>query len=91
MPVGPRGRWRIERSERGLSMTHTHLHSLSPLLTLRQVAEFLGVDERTLFSIRRRGELPTVHIGSSVRVTPQALRKYIADREKREGGVDDAL
>lgn len=64
--------------------------AVPPLLTLRQAAEVLGVDERTLFSIRRRGELAVVKFGASVRVSSEALRAFIASREVREGVAGDA-
>lgn len=53
------------------------------LLTYRQAAEILGVVDRTISTMVRRGELPAVRFGGSVRIDPRDLATFI---EKAKGG-----
>ena len=50
---------------------------LQPLMTYREVGEVLGVTDRTVWELVRRGELKNVRVGRSVRVDPTDLRNYI--------------
>ena len=52
---------------------------VKPLLTYREVAEVLGVTDRTVWELVRKGELRNVRVGRSVRVDPADLRKFIED------------
>lgn len=53
-------------------------HAIEPLLTYQQVGELLGVTDRTVWELVRKGELQNVRVGRSVRVDPVDLRAYIA-------------
>jgi len=57
--------------------------SLEPLLTYRQVAELLGVTDRTVWELVRKGELKKVQVGRSVRVDPVDLRQFIEDSKSK--------
>ena len=52
---------------------------LQPLLTYQQVADVLGVTDRTVWELVRKGELRNVRVGRSVRVDPADLRQFIDD------------
>jgi excisionase family DNA binding protein len=53
-----------------------------PLLTADDVASVLGVPRTFVYSLARRGELPTVRIGERyVRFRAQVLDRWIADQE----------
>ena len=56
-------------------------HVLERLLTYKQVGEIIGMTDRTVFELVKRGGLRAVRIGRSVRVDPADLRAYI-DRAK---------
>jgi len=56
---------------------------LEPLLTYRQVAELLGVTDRTVWELVRKGELKKVQVGRSVRVDPVDLRQFIEDSKSK--------
>jgi excisionase family DNA binding protein len=56
-----------------------------PLLTMPQVAQVLNVPEYTARELGRRGELPIVRIGRSVRVRSSTLQAFIAARENSDG------
>lgn len=51
------------------------------LLTPREAAEALSVCEKTLFNLTRRGELPAVKIGRSVRYAVDDLRAFVNGRK----------
>ncbi len=53
------------------------------LLTPKEAARFLSISERTLSRIVKRGELPVIHVASSLRYEMDDLTTYI-DRN-REG------
>lgn len=48
------------------------------LLTYRQAAEILGVVDRTIYNLVRRGALPAVRFGGNVRIDPADLQAFIA-------------
>jgi excisionase family DNA binding protein len=52
------------------------------LLAAADVAELLGVRERFVYALARRGELPTVRLGDRyVRFRPEALWAWLEQRE----------
>lgn len=50
------------------------------LLRVEQVAVALGVHRSTVFELLRKGELPVLRIGRSVRIPRRALQAWIDDR-----------
>lgn len=52
------------------------------LLKSRDAAKILGICERTLWSLDRRGEIPRVNIGRAVRYDAADLYAWI-ERQKR--------
>ncbi len=50
------------------------------LLTVREVAERLGVCRATVYAMVERGELPHVRIASAIRFHPADLAAYLARR-----------
>lgn len=61
------------------------------LLTVRRVADLLGVSEPTVRSLVKHGELPVVGIGRARRVPRADLRRFVERRrryrEQPEGGA----
>jgi excisionase family DNA binding protein len=51
------------------------------LLDMDQVAKALSIPEGRAYELARRGTLQAVKIGKYVRVTPEALRKYLRQLE----------
>ena len=50
---------------------------MSNLLKAEEVAERLNVSRSFAYSLMKSGQLPSVHLGRSVRVNPRDLEKYI--------------
>lgn len=68
--------------------THTQEVSASarmePLLTVSEAASFLSVSRRQVYLLIERGELPTVRVGTRIRLIPEEMRAYLErDREER--------
>jgi excisionase family DNA binding protein len=47
------------------------------LLKSDEVAETLQISRSMAYALMKRGDIPTVRIGTSVRVRPEDLEKYI--------------
>ncbi len=54
------------------------------LLKARDAAKALAISERSLWELTRRGEIPRLKIGASVRYDLRDLQAWI---EKKKGGV----
>jgi excisionase family DNA binding protein len=52
------------------------------LLTPREAAESMGICERTLYGLTKRGDLPVVRIGRAVRYSVDDIRAWIKKSKK---------
>jgi excisionase family DNA binding protein len=59
-----------------------HAGTLEPLLSVDEVAQVLAISARGVFRLMGRGDLVAVKVGSSTRVEPEELRRYIAERRR---------
>ena len=57
------------------------------LLNYEEVAQILGICERTLWAKKASGEIPHVKFGRCVRFSPDAIERWIADRQKGGEGA----
>lgn len=55
---------------------------LAPLLTLREVATFLRVSERTVRRLIATGELPCLRVGAGLRFSHRALMAWVSAHER---------
>jgi excisionase family DNA binding protein len=55
------------------------------LLKSDEVAEILHVSRSFAYLLMKRGDIPTVRIGTAVRVRPEDLEKYIHERSLVNG------
>lgn len=55
------------------------------LVTAREAAQLLGVSERHLFNLTKRGEIACVRLGRSVRYYLQTLLDWIKRKEAGDG------
>ena len=51
---------------------------MEKLLKANEVATLLGISRSAVFNLWRRGELPAIRIGRSVRCRPSDLEAYVA-------------
>ena len=51
------------------------------MLSLREVADRLGVSEMTVRRLVKRGELVAVRVGGQYRISEENLQRYISERQ----------
>ncbi len=59
---------------------------MESMMTVRQVAELLGVHENWVYDQAAGGELPSYKIGGTRRFDPDELRGWIAQHREPENG-----
>ncbi len=52
------------------------------LWTVRDVAQFLGMHEKTVYEWASRGELPCFRIGNRLRFSPTELTRWVSARKE---------
>jgi len=57
---------------------------MESMMTVRQVAELLGVHENWVYDQAASGELPSYKIGGTRRFDPDELRGWIAEHREAE-------
>jgi len=57
---------------------------MESMMTVRQVAELLGVHENWVYDQAASGELPSYKIGGTRRFDPDELRGWIAEHREHE-------
>lgn len=62
--------------------TRTKIQTPQLLLSAREAAKALSVCEKTLWSMTKRGELPVVRIGRSVRYSIDDLKNWIQKKSE---------
>ena len=53
------------------------------LLKSEEVAEILKISRAMAYKLMQRGEIPTIRIGSAVRVRVEDLEKYVAQKAEQ--------
>ena len=64
---------------------------LEPLLDLRGVGKALHLGSTSVYAMIASGQLPHIRIGRCIRVSPSAVREFIASRETAGLDQDDVL
>lgn len=54
-----------------------------PILTIKDVADYLKVNERTIYRLAASGELPGFKVGNSWRFKQSELEQYITTQHNR--------
>jgi excisionase family DNA binding protein len=54
-----------------------------PILTIKDVADYLKVNERTIYRLAASGELPGFKVGNSWRFKQSELEQYITAQHNR--------
>lgn len=55
----------------------------SPMLTLKQVASFLALSEKTVYRLAQDGSLPALKIGGQWRFDQEILDNWVTDASKK--------
>lgn len=50
-------------------------------LTVAQLADILGVSQETIYKETRKGIIPSMRIGGSIRFCPEAVSEWLAKTE----------
>lgn len=58
------------------------------LLRMSEAADALGLSRATVYELAQRGELRTVWVGAARRVPAEAIREFVAAREREATAVD---
>ena len=61
-----------------------------PILTIKDVADYLKVNERTIYRLAASSELPGFKVGNSWQFKQSELEQYIAAQHNR-AGVSEAM
>jgi len=61
-----------------------------PILTIKEVADYLKVNERTIYRLAASGELPGFKVGNSWRFKQSELEQYIAAQHNR-ANISEAM
>lgn len=56
---------------------------MTPLKTVEQVADLLNVNKHTVYRLIRTNKLPTVKIGTAIRISDDDLNAYL--QRQRQG------
>ena len=54
-----------------------YMFTQSGLFTRKQIADYIGVSERTISNMMRQRRIPVIKIGKSVRFDPSKVRKAL--------------
>lgn len=55
----------------------------SPAMTVRDVAEFLSVDEKTIYRLVQQGKLPGFKVAGSWRFQIQDIQGWISEQKQK--------
>jgi len=58
-------------------MADSERNELEPLMTVDEVAEYLGLHPQTVYAKSRSGEIPSLKIGSRLRFRRSDVREYV--------------
>ena len=57
--------------------------SAEPAMTVRDVATFLNVDEKTIYRLTNRGDLPGFKVAGAWRFQHEDLQRWVDERKRR--------
>ena len=58
------------------------------VMTVKEIAEYLGVHPMTIYKYVRDGKIPAFKIGASWRIQRDSIKKWMEENEhKNQGGI----
>jgi excisionase family DNA binding protein len=73
-----------------MTAIETSRNGLEPLLSVREVAAYLGISESGVYRLRRAGDLAGVKVGNRTLFEPQEVREFI-EASRRHARDERAL
>jgi excisionase family DNA binding protein len=61
-----------------------------PLVSTDELATFLGVSPSTVLRLACEGEIAFVRVGRGLRFAPEAVRAFVAERERRVPRLEES-
>jgi excisionase family DNA binding protein len=61
------------------------LSDISPVLTVRDLSDYLRVHPSTVYRLLKTGQLPAFKVGSDWRFSVEAIDRWRVEREKKPG------
>ena len=61
------------------------------LLTVKDVASYLSCAESTIYQWVREGKIEAVKAGAAVRISPEAVKKFLDSNKKKPTFIDRLL
>ena len=62
----------------------TH-HQVQPLLSIKEVADILGVSRQTVYTYIYLEHLPSITVAGIRRIRPESLARWLSERESTNG------
>ena len=61
------------------------LSDIAPLLTVKELCNYLKVNRSTVYRLLKTGELPALRVGSDWRFNVEEIDRWRVEREKKPG------
>jgi excisionase family DNA binding protein len=61
------------------------LSDIAPLLTVKELCNYLKVNRSTVYRLLKTGQLPAVRVGSDWRFNVEEIDRWRFEREKKPG------
>ena len=63
-------------------MTNNNFSNVPPAITVKDVAEHLNVDEKTIYRLAQKGDLPAFKVAGAWRFELADIREWVAAQKK---------
>jgi excisionase family DNA binding protein len=57
----------------------------APVMTVKELADYLKVHPSTIYRLLKTGQLPAFRVGSDWRFNKEEINKWLAERAKKPG------
>jgi excisionase family DNA binding protein len=75
----------VARPDRQIDMNPRHAATLSRIMTVTEIAEYLQVHRSTVYKLVRKGRIPAFKIGSDFRFHRDVIDKWMVDQQAKKG------
>lgn len=58
------------------------------IITIKEVAEYLKIKEKTAYALAAKGEIPGFKVGGAWRFRKGEIDKWIKEKERKKQGAD---